>query len=55
MLYLNWLEDRKYTLSKMTIIQPVQALTDLSQHRLSACIVLNYATMPKFDKVKNKK
>ena len=31
------------------MIQPVQALTDLSQHRLNTYIVLNYATVSKFD------
>ena len=37
-------------LSKMIMIQPIQALSDLSQHRLNTYIVLNnYATVPKFD------
>ena len=31
----------------MIVIQPVQVLTDLSQHRLNTCIVLNYATVSK--------
>ena len=34
---------------KMIMIQPVQALTNLSQHRLNTCIALNYATVSKFD------
>ena len=33
----------------MIMIQLVQALTVLSQHRLNTCIVLNYATVSKFD------
>ena len=37
------------SLSKTIKIQPVQALTDLSQHRLNTCIVLNYAIVSKFD------
>ena len=30
MLYLNWLEERKYTLSKKITIQSVRVLADLS-------------------------
>ena len=31
------------------MLQPFQVLTDLSQHTLDTCIVLNYATVSKFD------
>ena len=34
------------------MIQPVQVLIELSQHRLDTCIVLTYAMVPKFDMLK---
>ena len=33
----------------MIAIQTVQAMTDLSQHILNTCTVLNYAIVSKFD------
>ena len=41
--------QKVHTDSKIMMIQPVQALTDFSQERLNTCIVLNYATVSKFD------
>ena len=37
---------------KMIMIQPVQVLAELSQDRLNTCIILNYATVSKFDMLK---
>ena len=36
----------------MIMIQPVQILTELSQHRLNTCILLNDDTVSKFDMLK---